>query len=135
MIVRVISGLAVVDNKILMGKRPPNKTRPMLWELLGGKMEANETPVDALKREWLEEAGIKVEVGSLLAVATFDLERRFVNELYAVRADRITLDQARAIDHTELTWVRPWDAMKHMPCAPGFYSFYPAIRDWMDSPW
>lgn len=131
MILRVVSGLAVLDGKILMGKRPFNKLRGGLWETPGGKVEPNESAVYALKREWYEELGIHVAVGPLIAVAFFDLELQFCVELYAVDASRKEYEMAKALDHTEIAWVAPRDMVKFHPCSPAFYAHYPQIRQYM----
>lgn len=51
----------MTDNNVLMllRKRPPNQNK---WNGLGGKIEKGETPDFNIKRELLEEAGIKVVV-------------------------------------------------------------------------
>lgn len=131
MITRVVSGLAVRDGKILMGKRPPNKLRGGLWETPGGKVESNESAPEALRREWVEELGIHVAVGPLIAVAVFDLESQFAVELYVVEASHKEFESARAIDHTEIAWCAPRDAAKFQPCSPAFYVHYPQIRAWI----
>jgi 8-oxo-dGTP diphosphatase len=38
------------------------------WDLPGGMAEANEAPADAVRRELLEELGLRVRVGALLCV-------------------------------------------------------------------
>ena len=131
MITRVVSGLAVQDGKILMGKRPPNKLRPSLWETPGGKVEHGESALHALRREWQEELGIHIAVGPLISVAMFDLEMMFAVELYAVDASHVELSKAKAIDHTEIAWCNPRDMAKFHPCSPAFYVQYPQIRTYI----
>jgi len=46
--------------RILLGQRPADKPMPFLWEFPGGKMEAGETPEQALARELAEEISIVV---------------------------------------------------------------------------
>jgi len=48
------------DGKYLLGKRLNSQTWPGWWEFPGGKLERNENPLEALKREIFEELGIVV---------------------------------------------------------------------------
>ena len=56
----LVSACALVDadNRILLAQRPAGKAMAGLWEFPGGKVEAGETPEDALIRELHEELGI-----------------------------------------------------------------------------
>ena len=47
------------NGKILITRRPDNVHLPGLWEFPGGKVEANESLQDALRREIREEAGLE----------------------------------------------------------------------------
>ncbi len=47
--------------EFLLGQRAPGTFYPGYWEFPGGKVEKDEAPVDALKRELDEELGIRVE--------------------------------------------------------------------------
>ncbi len=58
-----VVGAIIVDNgKILCAQRGPEKSLANYWEFPGGKIEAGETPVAALKRELTEELLITVTV-------------------------------------------------------------------------
>ncbi len=48
------------DQQVLLAQRPPLKPWEGWWEFPGGKIEKNETPVDAMYREIYEEIGVKV---------------------------------------------------------------------------
>jgi 8-oxo-dGTP diphosphatase len=50
------------DGECLMAQRPQGKAYDGYWEFPGGKVEADETPLQALIRELHEELGIEVEV-------------------------------------------------------------------------
>jgi len=45
------------DRRLLIGQRRRGDTSPLKWEFPGGKVEARETPEDALARELREELG------------------------------------------------------------------------------
>ena len=49
------------DGSFLLGQRPAGKVYAGYWEFPGGKIEAGEAPLPALKRELHEELGIEVE--------------------------------------------------------------------------
>ena len=63
---RVCAAVIYHQNKILITLRPQNKKLGGYWEFPGGKIENQETPEEALKRELQEELAIEVEVGELL---------------------------------------------------------------------
>ena len=54
------------DGQYLIAKRPQKSHQGGLWEFPGGKVENNETVLDALKRELFEEVGITVIVATPL---------------------------------------------------------------------
>ena len=54
----VVCGLIEQDGRILIGQRRPEDKHPLKWEFPGGKVEAGETPAQALARELEEELAI-----------------------------------------------------------------------------
>jgi 8-oxo-dGTP diphosphatase len=59
----VAAALIVRDGEILIGQRRPNQPMALLWEFPGGKIEAGESPQQALARELQEELRIQATVG------------------------------------------------------------------------
>ncbi len=57
MTVAVLGLLRRGDRWFLQRRDPANPVLPGLWEFPGGKVEAGETPLQALAREWQEETG------------------------------------------------------------------------------
>jgi 8-oxo-dGTP diphosphatase len=53
------------DGRILMAQRPDGKDHAGLWEFPGGKVEANETPEHAIRRELFEELNVEPCEGCL----------------------------------------------------------------------
>lgn len=47
--------------EVLISKRPDDKHLGGFWEFPGGKLDAGESDLDALKREFLEEVGVTVK--------------------------------------------------------------------------
>lgn len=48
------------NGDVLLGQRPDGKPYAGYWEFPGGKVERDETILDALKREFVEELGIHI---------------------------------------------------------------------------
>lgn len=61
----VVAALIWEDNRFLACQRPAHKTRGMLWEFVGGKVELGESREEALIRECREELAVAVTVGEV----------------------------------------------------------------------
>ena len=48
------------NGDVLLGSRPPGKPYAGYWEFPGGKVETGEAILDALKREFAEEIGVRI---------------------------------------------------------------------------
>ena len=59
----VAAGLIVRDGQLLIGQRRPDQIMALKWEFPGGKIEAGESPQQALARELHEELGIQAVIG------------------------------------------------------------------------
>lgn len=66
----VACALVDTDGRVLIAQRPQGKPMAGLWEFPGGKIEAGETPEEAVVRELAEELGIETKV-ACLAPLTF----------------------------------------------------------------
>lgn len=64
---RVVAGLIVQSDKLLVCQRTRHQTMPLKWEFPGGKIEEGEQPRDALRRELEEELGINATIGDEVA--------------------------------------------------------------------
>jgi 8-oxo-dGTP diphosphatase len=113
----VAAALVDADGRVLLQQRPAGKSLAGLWEFPGGKLEAGETPEDALIRELEEELGIAVPHACLApaAFASAPLgERHLLLLLYIARK---WVGVPRALEATALRWVRPAD-MHALPMPP-----------------
>ena len=59
----VVAALIEADGKVLVCQRRRTDSFGLLWEFPGGKVEAGESPSEALARELREELGVAARVG------------------------------------------------------------------------
>lgn len=107
MLVVVAAALVDRDGRLLVQQRPEGRPMAGLWEFPGGKVEAGETPEEALIRELAEELAIDVD-HACLAPACFASDtlgdRHLLLLLYVCRKWRGTPVARHA---SALRWVRP----------------------------
>lgn len=60
----VVGAIISHQGKVLCAQRGPGRALANLWEFPGGKIEENESPIDALKRELSEELLVTVDVAT-----------------------------------------------------------------------
>jgi len=98
--------LIVDKGKILLIKRRANDVhKPGVWDLPGGRISFEEDPVEGIKREALEEAGIEIEV--ICPIGTKHFRRDDGQLITGINfycklkgKNKITLSE----EHTEYTW-------------------------------
>lgn len=102
----------VVDGaeKVFLAKRAETKKfLPGVFELPGGHIEFGEDIVDGLKREIMEEFGMRVRIGDPFAVFTALNEARgthYLEVIYFVTfEDQIENVRINPTDHSEFQWV------------------------------
>jgi 8-oxo-dGTP diphosphatase len=66
------------DKHVLMTQRAKDSDMAGYWEFPGGKIEAQETPEEALKRELFEELGISIDSPRFIKTLRHDYPHRTV---------------------------------------------------------
>ena len=116
---QVVAALIWQEGRFLICQRPAYKTRGLLWEFVGGKVEPGETPQQALIRECREELDITVAVGDVfwqVIHAYPDLTIQLT-----VFCATIQTGTPRLLEHMDARWITP----KEIPQ----YDFCPADTD------
>jgi len=90
------------DGAFLLGRRPPGSVYAGYWEFPGGKVEAGETPKQALVRELQEELGIVVNLAYPWIVREFDYEHAHVRLHFFRVVD--WSEEVRDLQHDALAW-------------------------------
>lgn len=103
--VDVVAALIRDGERFLICKRPAHKARALMWEFPGGKVEAGESPRDALIRECMEELDVTLDVGELYMQVTHeypDIQIRL--SLYEAV---IASGELCSKEHEALCWILP----------------------------
>lgn len=103
--VDVVAALIWRDDQFLGCQRPAGKSRPLLWEFPGGKVEPGETLPQALKREIREELGTEIEVLD----EVWQTEHVYPDihvRLHLLNA-LLTGSEPQKLEHADMRWLRP----------------------------
>lgn len=105
----VVAVGVLVDNegRVLVSKRAADAHQGGLWEFPGGKVEAAESVVDALRRELAEELGIQIEDSAPMLT----IEHDYGDKKVRLDVHRVTQWQgeARGLEGQPLAWQFPDD--------------------------
>lgn len=121
-ITEVVAALVKRGDKFLICRRPAHKARALLWEFVGGKVEAGESKKEALKRECGEELNVEISVGEIFAEVTHKYTDITVHLTLFNAA--IVRGEPQLLEHAEIRWITPSEI-------PG-YEFCPADKIFLD---
>lgn len=111
----VAAGIIINNGKILIGKRAEGQKMDGKWEFPGGKIEAGETPEEALKREIMEEFSADIEVGKFFSESKHKYEFGEIRLLAYIASSKNR--EFKLSVHSEIKWVSPED-IKSFDYAP-----------------
>ena len=110
----VVAALIWNGDKFMICQRPANKSRALLWEFVGGKVEQGETKEQALIRECKEELNVLLFVGDVFMDAVHEYPDITVN-LTLFNAT-IAEGEPQKIEHNDIRWITPSEIPNYEFC-------------------
>jgi 8-oxo-dGTP diphosphatase len=104
--VEVVAAIIEREGKILIGQRKAEQSHPLKWEFPGGKVEAGETPEQALARELEEELGVRQTAAEEITWYQFTYPGRDPILLHFFRVHSFEGEPQNRIFH-DLQWASP----------------------------
>ena len=99
----VVAALIWKGNQFMICQRPAHKTRGLLWEFVGGKVESGETKEQALVRECREELAVTVQVGEVFMEVTHEYPDLTVHLTLFHASIQEGTPQMR--EHNDIRWI------------------------------
>lgn len=130
----VVAGVLVDKRgRLLLAKRPKGKSMAGLWEFPGGKIEAGETPEQALARELREELSIEAEAEDMDPFSFASHAYEGFHLLMPVFMLHKWAGQPEPREGQELEWVSP-DHLGDYPTPPADFLLFAKLQARMDRP-
>lgn len=102
--ITVVGAVFSTEESVLAFRRNADRSAGGKWEFPGGKVESDETPEEALRREILEELGLHVTVGRLIDRSSTVVGENTIDlACYFVDADEYPTESS---DHDQINWQR-----------------------------
>lgn len=117
--IEVVAALIWDGERFLICQRPEHKARGLLWEYVGGKVEAGETKQEALIRECKEELDVTISVGDIFMDVVHEYPDITVH-LTLFHA-QIVNGEIKLLEHNAVAWITPDEIPD--------YSFCPADKE------
>ena len=118
--INVAVGILIDANKkILLAQRPKSRSWSGWWEFPGGKLEKNESPIDALIRELKEEVGIDVVNFQKWVTRNYSYEEHNVT-LYFFKVTEWK-GKPSPKENQRLLWINPCEVKKATILPPNVF--------------
>lgn len=114
-LIEVVGAVLVRDDRVLAARRGPSMALAGLWEFPGGKVEAGESPEQALIREVREELLCEISVGEHVETTSHTYEFGTVTLTTFFAA--VESGEPQLTEHDELRWV-PAAELRSIEWAP-----------------
>lgn len=111
----VVGAVVVRDDRVLAAQRGPSMALAGHWEFPGGKIEAGESPQQALARELREELLCEIKVGERIETTShhYDFGTVTLTTFFAM----LHSGEPQATEHSELRWI-PVTDLRNVRWAP-----------------
>ena len=112
--VEVVAALIWDKDRFMICQRPAHKARGLLWEFVGGKVEAEETKAQALIRECQEELAVTLSVGDVFMEVIHEYPDITVHLtlFHATIAEGVP----QKLEHNDIRWIKPSQIHKYDFC-------------------
>ena len=110
----VVAALIWRENTFMICQRPAHKARGLLWEFVGGKVEAGETHEEALKRECREELDVLLSVGDVF----MDVVHKYPDMTVHLTLFNSTIaaGEPKKLEHNDIRWITPQEIPNYEFC-------------------
>ena len=115
----VVAALIWDNGRFMICQRPERKSRAMLWEFVGGKVEKGESKEQALIRECREELAVTVRPHDVFCEV--DHEYPDITIHLTLFNAEITEGVPQILEHNDIRWIAPSEI--------DGYAFCPADKD------
>ena len=110
----VVAALIWKNDKFMICQRPAHKARGLLWEFVGGKVEAGEAKEEALIRECKEELNILLSVGDVF----MDVVHEYPDITVHLTLFNATIAEGepQKLEHNYIRWITPSEIPNYEFC-------------------
>ena len=125
-ITEVVAALIWDKEKFMICQRPAHKSRGLLWEFVGGKVEPGETKQQALIRECKEELDVLISVDDIFMDVVHEYPDLTVHLTLFNAA--ISHGVPQKLEHNDIQWITPNEIPNYDFC-PADVEILKKIRD------
>ena len=113
-VTEVVAALIWQQGTFMICQRPAHKARGLLWEFVGGKVEAGETKEQALIRECREELAVTVSVCEVFMEVIHEYPDLTVH--LTIFNAWISNGMPQMLEHNDIKWITPSEIEKFDFC-------------------
>ena len=111
--IKVVAGLILQNNKLLICQRPNFKDHPLKWEFPGGKIKNDETNEEALIREINEE--LSIDIINYEDLISYNFNYEDLNKTVFINFYLINTFSGKVLNnfHKQLKWIEIKDIREY----------------------